>query len=98
MIFSFLFSFYFFFFWIHVALLDWNLEIGNKIGSSWFHSDELEMEGTATMVPRREPLKGVQVHQVSVSFEHNFLCGFYFFYVFSKYISKYIKFCFNFNL
>lgn len=33
-------------------------------GASWFHSDELEMDGTATMVPRREPIKAVKVHQV----------------------------------
>lgn len=33
-------------------------------GSSWLHSDELEMDGTATMVPRREPMPVVKVHQV----------------------------------
>lgn len=35
-------------------------------GSSWLHADELEMDGTATMVPRREPMPVVKVHQVSV--------------------------------
>lgn len=34
------------------------------VGSSWFHSDELEMDGTATMVPRREPIKTIKVHQI----------------------------------
>lgn len=34
-------------------------------GASWLHSDELEMDGTATMVPRREPMNVVKVHQVS---------------------------------
>lgn len=36
-----------------------------KLGASWFHSDELEMDRTATMVPRREPLKVTKVFQVS---------------------------------
>lgn len=40
--------------------------IKKNIGSSWFHSDELEMDGTATMIPRREPIKSVKVHQVSL--------------------------------
>lgn len=38
------------------------------VGASWFHSDELEMDGTATMIPRREPIKAVKVHQVGVNF------------------------------
>lgn len=38
--------------------------------SSWLHSDELEMDGTATMVPRREPLPVVKVHQVSGQKKH----------------------------
>lgn len=33
-------------------------------GANWFHSDELDMDGTATMIPRREPLQGVKVHQI----------------------------------
>lgn len=33
-------------------------------GASWFHSDELDMDGTATMIPRRESLQAVKVHQV----------------------------------
>lgn len=37
------------------------------LGASWFHSDELEMDGTATMIPRREPIKTVKVFQVSRS-------------------------------
>lgn len=36
-------------------------------GSSWLRSDELEMDGTATMIPRREPLKVVKVHQVRIN-------------------------------
>ncbi|XP_055704960.1 mitogen-activated protein kinase kinase kinase kinase 3 isoform X5 [Phlebotomus papatasi] len=38
--------------------------INMNSGASWFHSDELECDGTATMVPRREPLKVVKVHQL----------------------------------
>ncbi len=38
------------------------------LGASWFHSDELEMDGTATMIPRRDPIKAVQVFQVSIQF------------------------------
>lgn len=33
-------------------------------GASWLHADELEVDGTATMVPRREPMPVVKVHQV----------------------------------
>lgn len=33
--------------------------------SKWFHSDELEeMDGTATVIPRREYLKIIKVHQL----------------------------------
>uniref|UniRef100_A0A1L8DM87 Mitogen-activated protein kinase kinase kinase kinase n=1 Tax=Nyssomyia neivai TaxID=330878 RepID=A0A1L8DM87_9DIPT len=38
--------------------------INMNSGASWFHSDELECDGTTTMVPRREPLKVVKVHQL----------------------------------
>ncbi|XP_059607926.1 mitogen-activated protein kinase kinase kinase kinase 5 isoform X3 [Phlebotomus argentipes] len=38
--------------------------INMNSGASWFHSDELECDGTATMVPRREPLRVVKVHQL----------------------------------
>lgn len=43
--------------------------INMNSGASWFHSDELEMDGTATMVPRREPIKTVKVFQVSFFFK-----------------------------
>lgn len=33
-------------------------------GSNWFHADELEYDGTATMVPKREFIKIVKVHQI----------------------------------
>lgn len=33
-------------------------------GASWFHSDELEIDRTATMVPRRDPIKVTKVFQV----------------------------------
>lgn len=39
--------------------------INMNSGASWLHADELEMDGTATMVPRREPMPVVKVHQVS---------------------------------
>lgn len=42
--------------------------INMNSGASWFHSDELEMDGTATMVPRREPIKTVKVFQVCFFF------------------------------
>lgn len=33
--------------------------------SNWFHSDELEeMDGTATVIPRREHLRITKVHQL----------------------------------
>lgn len=34
------------------------------LGASWFHSDELEIDRTATMVPRRDPIKVTKVFQV----------------------------------
>lgn len=34
-------------------------------GASWFHSDELKIDQTATMVPRREPINVTKVYQVS---------------------------------
>jgi len=33
-------------------------------GASWFHSEDLEYDAMATMVPRRDLLKVVRVHQV----------------------------------
>lgn len=41
-----------------------NFAVSISLGSNWFHSDELEMDGTATMIPRRDPIKAVKVHQV----------------------------------
>ncbi|XP_055318069.1 mitogen-activated protein kinase kinase kinase kinase 5 isoform X3 [Sitodiplosis mosellana] len=38
--------------------------INMNSGASWFHSDELEIDRTATMVPRREPIKVTKVFQV----------------------------------
>ncbi|XP_037031783.1 mitogen-activated protein kinase kinase kinase kinase 5 isoform X11 [Bradysia coprophila] len=38
--------------------------INMNSGASWFHSDELEMDGTATMIPRRDPIKAVKVFQL----------------------------------
>ncbi|XP_075169558.1 MAP4K3-like protein hppy isoform X6 [Haematobia irritans] len=38
--------------------------INMNSGASWFHSDDLEYDAMATMVPRRELLKVVKVHQV----------------------------------
>lgn len=40
------------------------LELINMNSAGWFHSDDLEFDGTATMVPRREFIKVVKVHQV----------------------------------
>uniref|UniRef100_A0A1A9ZCW4 CNH domain-containing protein n=1 Tax=Glossina pallidipes TaxID=7398 RepID=A0A1A9ZCW4_GLOPL len=34
------------------------------LGASWFHSEDLEYDAMATMVPRRDLLKVVKVHQV----------------------------------
>lgn len=34
------------------------------IASSWFNECELEMNGTATMVPKRDNLQAVKVHQI----------------------------------
>lgn len=34
------------------------------LGSNWFHADELDYDGTATMVPKREFIKIVKVHQI----------------------------------
>lgn len=36
----------------------------HSTGASWFHSDELEIDRTATMVPRRDPIKVTKVFQV----------------------------------
>uniref|UniRef100_A0A1A9WN69 Non-specific serine/threonine protein kinase n=1 Tax=Glossina brevipalpis TaxID=37001 RepID=A0A1A9WN69_9MUSC len=38
--------------------------INMNSGASWFHSEELEYDAMATMVPRRDLLKVVKVHQV----------------------------------
>ncbi|XP_055383366.1 mitogen-activated protein kinase kinase kinase kinase 5 isoform X9 [Condylostylus longicornis] len=38
--------------------------INMNSGASWFHSEDLDYEGTATMVPRREFIKVVKVHQI----------------------------------
>ncbi|XP_037940801.1 mitogen-activated protein kinase kinase kinase kinase 5 isoform X6 [Teleopsis dalmanni] len=38
--------------------------INMNSGASWFHADDLEYDVTATMVPRRDLLKVVKVHQV----------------------------------
>ncbi|CAD7089312.1 unnamed protein product [Hermetia illucens] len=38
--------------------------INMNSGASWFHSDELEFEGTATMIPRHDFIKVVKVHQI----------------------------------
>ncbi|KAM7342923.1 MAP4K3-like protein hppy isoform 6-T6 [Cochliomyia hominivorax] len=38
--------------------------INMNSGASWFHSDDLEYDAMATMVPRRDLLKVVKVHQV----------------------------------
>uniref|UniRef100_A0A1A9UR29 CNH domain-containing protein n=1 Tax=Glossina austeni TaxID=7395 RepID=A0A1A9UR29_GLOAU len=35
-----------------------------SLGASWFHSEDLEYDAMATMVPRRDLLKVVKVHQV----------------------------------
>ncbi|KAG4070511.1 hypothetical protein HA402_005743 [Bradysia odoriphaga] len=40
------------------------LDLINMNSASWFHSDELEMDGTATMIPRRDPIKAVKVFQL----------------------------------
>ncbi|XP_046810444.1 serine-rich adhesin for platelets isoform X2 [Lucilia cuprina] len=40
------------------------LELINMNSASWFHSDDLEYDAMATMVPRRDLLKVVKVHQV----------------------------------
>ncbi|XP_037940797.1 mitogen-activated protein kinase kinase kinase kinase 5 isoform X2 [Teleopsis dalmanni] len=40
------------------------LELINMNSASWFHADDLEYDVTATMVPRRDLLKVVKVHQV----------------------------------
>lgn len=40
------------------------LDLINMNSASWFHSDELEMDGTSTMVPRREPIRAVKVYQI----------------------------------
>ncbi|XP_069965090.1 mitogen-activated protein kinase kinase kinase kinase 5 isoform X5 [Bactrocera oleae] len=40
------------------------LELINMNSASWFHSDDLDFDATATMVPRRDLLKVVKVHQV----------------------------------
>lgn len=34
------------------------------LGASWFHAEDLEYDAMATMVPRRDLLKVVKVHQV----------------------------------
>lgn len=34
------------------------------LGASWFHSEDLDYDVMATMVPRRDLLKVVRVHQV----------------------------------
>ncbi|XP_073814150.1 MAP4K3-like protein hppy isoform X11 [Musca autumnalis] len=38
--------------------------INMNSGASWFHADDLEYDAMATMVPRRDLLKVVKVHQV----------------------------------
>ncbi|KAL9919545.1 MAP4K3-like protein hppy isoform 8-T11 [Glossina fuscipes fuscipes] len=38
--------------------------INMNSGASWFHSEDLEYDAMATMVPRRDLLKVVKVHQV----------------------------------
>ncbi|XP_036334643.1 mitogen-activated protein kinase kinase kinase kinase 5 [Rhagoletis pomonella] len=40
------------------------LELINMNSASWFHSDDLDFDAMATMVPRRDLLKVVKVHQV----------------------------------
>ncbi|XP_073814131.1 MAP4K3-like protein hppy isoform X6 [Musca autumnalis] len=40
------------------------LELINMNSASWFHADDLEYDAMATMVPRRDLLKVVKVHQV----------------------------------
>ncbi|XP_041447778.1 mitogen-activated protein kinase kinase kinase kinase 5 isoform X4 [Drosophila obscura] len=40
------------------------LELINMNSASWFHSEDLEYDAMATMVPRRDLLKVVRVHQV----------------------------------
>ncbi|XP_033149133.1 mitogen-activated protein kinase kinase kinase kinase 3 isoform X5 [Drosophila busckii] len=40
------------------------LELINMNSASWFHSEDLDYDAMATMVPRRELLKVVRVHQV----------------------------------
>lgn len=41
-------------------------------GASWFHSDELDIDRTATMVPRRDPIKVTKVFQVKFKIEIQF--------------------------
>lgn len=43
-----------------------------KTGSSWFNPDDVEVDGTATMVPRRELVNTIKVHQVSFNFYESF--------------------------
>ncbi|XP_053962859.1 mitogen-activated protein kinase kinase kinase kinase 5 isoform X2 [Anastrepha ludens] len=40
------------------------LELINMNSASWFHSDDLDFDAMATMVPRRDLLKVVKVHQI----------------------------------
>ncbi|XP_017959839.1 mitogen-activated protein kinase kinase kinase kinase 5 isoform X4 [Drosophila navojoa] len=40
------------------------LDLINMNSASWFHSEDLEYDAMATMVPRRDLLKVVRVHQV----------------------------------
>ncbi|XP_020716657.1 mitogen-activated protein kinase kinase kinase kinase 3 isoform X4 [Ceratitis capitata] len=40
------------------------LELINMNSASWFHADDLDFDAMATMVPRRDLLKVVKVHQV----------------------------------
>lgn len=46
-------------------------------GASWFHSDELDIDRTATMVPRRDPIKVTKVFQVKFKIEIQFYYCYY---------------------
>lgn len=47
-------------------------------GASWFHSDELDIDRTATMVPRRDPIKVTKVFQVKFKIEIQFYYYYYY--------------------
>lgn len=40
--------------------------INTNNSSSWFNPDDTEVDGTATMVPRRELVNTIKVHQVRI--------------------------------